>query len=324
MPNPAFNTPISRRRALALGGGVAAGGLLSAATPLTGAALAHGEAKHPSRDGKLPAEQIQEIIQAQGTVTKGVLSIDIERQDIGDVAGPLGVTFTPAFELDGTLTFQPLGRNRAFFNGDLALRPEETNPVIDAIVANGLIFQAFHQHYIEMNPNVWFIHFRGEGDPIQLAHAIRKVLGATSTPLPQTMPSNPTTPLDPNRLASILHGDAQVGDEGVVTVTVSRTDTIVIDGVRVSPEANISTGVQFKPLSGSGASAAVGPDFSMESSEVQPVVSIMRQQGWFVGCLYNQETNEHPQLFFSHMLKTGDAYSLAQQIRRGLDLTDSD
>jgi hypothetical protein len=314
--------PISRRRVLALGGGAAAGGVLSAATPLTAAAVAHDH-HHRGQRGMLPADQIQQIVQAQGTVTNGVLSIDIERQDIGDVAGPIGVTFTPAFEVDGTLTFQPLGYGKAFFNGDLALKPEETNPVIDAIVANDLIFQAFHQHYIETSPNVWFIHFRGEGDPLDLARAVYNVLKATATPLPQTMPANPTTPLDPDRLGSILHGDAQVGDEGVVTVSVSRTDTIVIDGISVSPEANISTEVQFKPLSSSGSSAAAGPDFSLTSSEVQPVISLMRRQGWFVGCLYNQETNEYPQLYFSHMLKTGDAYTLAQEIRRGLDLTDS-
>ena len=52
-----------------------------------------------------------------------------------------------------------------------------------------------------------------------------------------------------------------------------------------------------------------------------PVVTVMRSQGWFQGCLYNQETNEYPQLYFAHMLKVGDAYTLAQEIRRGLDLT---
>jgi hypothetical protein len=321
-----LSAPISRRRALSIGGGLAAGGVISGVGPLAGSALAHGQYEHHhddhrDQDGALPADQIQEIVQAEGTVTKSVLSIDVERKDIGDVSGPLGVTFTPAFEIDGTLTFQPLGHRSAFFNGDIALRPEETQDVIDAIIANSLIFQAFHQHYIETTPNVWFIHFRGEGDPLKLATAVHNVLKATSTPLPQTMPSNPTTPLDPDKLASILHGDAQVGDEGVVTVTIDRADTIVIDDIRVSPEANISTTVQFKPLASSGSSAAVGPDFSMKSSEVMPVVSLMRSLGWFQGCLYNQETNEHPQLYFDHMLKVGDAYSLAQEVRRGLALT---
>jgi hypothetical protein len=321
-----LSAPISRRRALSIGGGLAAGGVISGVGPLAGSALAHGQYEHHhddhrDQDGALPADQIQEIVQAEGTVTKSVLSIDVERKDIGDVSGPLGVTFTPAFEIDGTLTFQPLGHRSAFFNGDIALRPEETQDVIDAIIANSLIFQAFHQHYIETTPNVWFIHFRGEGDPLKLATAVHNVLKATSTPLPQTMPSNTTTPLDPDKLASILHGDAQVGDEGVVTVTIDRADTIVIDDIHVSPEANISTTVQFKPLASSGSSAAVGPDFSMKSSEVMPVVSLMRSLGWFQGCLYNQETNEHPQLYFDHMLKVGDAYSLAQEVRRGLALT---
>jgi len=181
-----LSAPISRRRALALGGGIAAGGVASAATPLTGVASARDRDRRMPRrqEGMLPADRIQEIVQAQGTVTEGVLSIDIDRDDIGDISGPLGVTFTPSFEINGTLTFQPLGRDYAFFNGDLALKPEECNPFIDAIIANGLKFQAFHQHYIEMTPNVWFIHWRGEGSPIRLAQAVHNVIKTPSTPLP--------------------------------------------------------------------------------------------------------------------------------------------
>ena len=46
----------------------------------------------------------------------------------------------------------------------------------------------------------------------------------------------------------------------------------------------------------------------------------MRSQGWEMDCLYNQETDEHPQLYFSHDFKIGDAYALAAEVRRGLDL----
>ncbi len=38
----------------------------------------------------------------------------------------------------------------------------------------------------------------------------------------------------------------------------------------------------------------------MTSTEVMPVVTLMRRHGWFQGCLYNQETSEHPQLYFDH------------------------
>jgi hypothetical protein len=66
---------------------------------------------------------------------------------------------------------------------------------------------------------VWFIHWRGPGDPLALATAVHKTVKATSTPLPQAPPANPTAPLDPERLKSILHGfDVDVGSDGVVTV----------------------------------------------------------------------------------------------------------
>ena len=62
----------------------------------------------------------------------------------------------------------------------------------------------------------------------------------------------------------------------------------------------------------------------MAADEVNPVVELMLNDlHWFQGCLYNQETDEHPQLYFAHMLKVGDAYSLAHEIRKGLDKTDS-
>jgi hypothetical protein len=274
--------------------------------------------------GTLPADAIQKIVQAQGTVSDGVLSIDIERSDIGDVKGPLGVTFTSSFEIDGTLTFEPLGDDLAFFNGDVPLKADETNGFIDALIANDLTFQAFHQHYIELRPQIWFIHWRAIGSPLKLAQAVHNVLKATATPLPQTMPSNPKSPLDAKRLGKILGGDAQIGSDGVVTVSVKRRDRIFIGGVHASPDSNIATDIQFKPRSAKGALADVGPDFSMTGAEVQPVVALMRNQGWFVSCLYNQETEESPQLYFSHMLKTGNAYTLAAEIRLGLDKTDSE
>jgi Domain of Unknown Function (DUF1259) len=313
---------ITRRRALAWGGGTAAGSLI-AGVPLAASAAARSQ-RVLKQHGKLPADEIQKIVQAQGTVSNGVLSIDIERDDIGDVKGPLGVTFTSSFEIDGTLTFEPLGNDLAFFNGDLPLKPEETNGFIDALIANGLTFQAFHQHYIEMRPQVWFIHWRGVGNPLTLARAVHNVLKSTSTPLPQKMPSNPKSPLDAKRLGKILRGDAQIGSDGVVTVSVNRRNAIIIGGVRASTDSNIATDVEFKPRSVKGSLADVGPDFSMTGSEVQPVVARMRKQGWFVGCLYNQETEESPQLYFSHMLKTGDAYALAAEIRLGLDKTNSE
>jgi uncharacterized protein DUF1259 len=206
----------------------------------------------------------------------------------------------------------------------------ETNPFIAALLQHGLVVQAFHQH-LPMVPQVWFVHFRGIGDPIALARAARAAIDVTRTRLPQQPPQHPTTPLDAQRLGRILHGQATVGNDGVVTVTVLRTDRILLDGVRVAPQCGISTTIEFKPSrkddagkGGGQANAQVCPDFSMTSAEVVPVVKRMLiEHHWSQGSIRNDETNEVPQLFWDAMVKEGDAYQLAQEIRSGLDLTKS-
>jgi hypothetical protein len=296
---------------------------------LAGTALAHhgGKRHHHGRahhsGGSLPVDAIESALNAKGTVTDGVLSVGLEREDIGTVH--IGSTpIKPSFEVNGELDFQPIGDHRAFLNGDLALKPDELNKVIDAITSNGLTFQAEHQHLYDFDPMVWFIHLRGKGDAVKLAQEAHKVLEATSTPLPQAPPSKPSTPLDQDKLQKILHGyDAEVGNDGVVTVYVARRDQQTIDGVQVKPETNIATNVAFEPLSSDGSKAAVVPDFAMEAPEINGVVGTMRGMGWDIGCLYNQETDEHPQLFFSHQFKTGDPYALAAEVRKGLDQMNS-
>jgi Domain of Unknown Function (DUF1259) len=272
-----------------------------------------------SGSASLPVQKIQDIVGADGHVDNGVLDISIERKDIGDVQAPRGVTFTPAFEVHADLYFQPLSNGKALLNGDFALKEDEVNPFIKALIDNGLVWQAFHQH-TPSNPQVWFVHYRGVCDPVALATAIRKAIDTTSTPLPQHSPQNPTTPLDPQKLASILHGTAQVGEEGVVTVSVPRKHGVKLDGVTAEPETGISPTIEFKPTSGTNAD--VVPDFGMTSDETMPVVTTMLiDKDWYQGCLYNQETAEEPQLYFDHMVKSGDAYQLAAEIRSGLNLT---
>jgi Domain of Unknown Function (DUF1259) len=314
--------PITRRTALALGGGTAAGLLLP-----SGLAQGAGKRGGPLRQsGRLPSlAAMEKILHADGEVSEGLAHFSIDRDDAEHVKGPMGVEFSGSFEINGDLYFQPLrGGKLAFLNGDVPLKPEELNPFIDALLANGLTFQAMHQHYFDLDPMYWFIHFRGVAAPLALAKAVKAALDVTAIPFPQKGPERPSTPFDAKRLAKILHGTATVGEEGVVTVDVSRKGRIVIEGVEVNTDANLSTDIQFKPHGKAKDAAVAGPDFSMTSSEVTPVISLMRGAGWQVHCLYNQETAESPQLYFSHMLKTGDVYELAAEIRQGLDLTHAD
>lgn len=264
-------------------------------------------------------KQVENTIGAHGNFENGVLHVHLSRKDIRNVQGPRDATFSGAFEIDGDVFFQPLSGGDAFLNADFALQENETNPFIAALLKNGLVVQAFHQHF-PTTPQVWFVHFRGKGQTLALAEEVRAALAVTSVTLPQSDPKPQTASLDKDKLAAILHGHASLGEDGVVNVWVYRKDRITIDGIDVNPQSNISTNIQFKPLGGSKADVVV--DYSMTTREVDAVLNqMLNGSGWFQGCLYNQETGEQPQLYFDHMTKQGDAYELANQIRKGLDLT---
>ena len=306
-----FEPDQGRRRTLLTGGTLLAG--------LLGAQLAR--AGQASRSSALPVSAMETILRSQGRVKHGVLTIEQDRKDLDNVTGPGGIPWKPSFEIQNELHFQAIGSGRAIFNGELSLLDRETNPVIDRIVSNGLVFQAFHQHFFDLKPQLWHIHLRGTGAPLALARAVANVIAATGTPLPQTMPAHPSTPLDADLLGKILGGEAEVGEEGVVHVTVSRKEQIILGGVPVESELGVEHNIAFEPLGSDR--TAVAPDFALTASEVNPVMAITRKYGFSVHCLYNQETAERPQLYFSHQLAVGNAYELARVIRRALEKTNT-
>jgi hypothetical protein len=281
------------------------------------AAVAAGGAAGAGARGALPAKQIEAILHAKGDESNGVLSISPSLKLTTHIHG---VKLDPTTVLASDLDFQGQKNGNAVFNGDIPVRAPQMNAVIDAILANHLVFQAEHQHFYDLSPMVWFVHFRGVGDPTALATAVHNVLLADRMPLPQKPPENPRTPFDWKRIKSILGASSATTEEdGVVHFTVDRKNTEHLGGIPIDKELNVATPIDFQPLNKSGTRAAVVPDFGMTGTEIQRVVGTMRAQGWDIGCLYNQETSESPQLYFSHEFKTGNPYELAQEVRRGLD-----
>src|SRR5689334_12321329 len=89
----------------------------------------------------LPVDQIEKIIGIQGEIENGVLDLEVQRSDIGNVRGPRGpltpggpqvaqVTFDGAFEINGDTSFQPLYGGLAFLNADAPLKEGELQPFI--------------------------------------------------------------------------------------------------------------------------------------------------------------------------------------------------
>jgi hypothetical protein len=166
---------------------------------------------------------------------------------------------------------------------------------------------------------VWFVHYRAAGSAEWLATGLKAALDTTSTPFPQIMPSNPKTPLPAHEIGKILGASPQIGADGVVSYDLPRKETIWLGGYKINPYLNVAATIVFEPYGG-GINAAAMPDYNFIASEVNPVVWYAQSKGWDIGCLYNQETDERPQLYFSHQFKTGNSITLAHEIRKALNM----
>lgn len=314
MTRPQSGRLWTRRHALQCGTTLS-GGLLVATSFGNPFALAAEQDTVPAEDTR---RHIEQILNAKGKVSDGVFQIGVDRTDLDNVTLH-GVPIRPSFQVNGSIFFQRIDGGRITMNADLAIRPDELDPVIDRLISHDIVFQAEHQHMFDFSPVVWFVHFRADGDPLRIAQGIRAALDATSTPFPQKPPDNPRTPLPFEQMGRILGAKPDIKEDGVVTFDVPRRERILLGGSEISPYLNVDTDIAFQPLE-NGQAAAV-PDYSLLASEIQRVVGQQLHNGWEIGCLYNQETAESPQLYFSHQFKTGDPLQLAREIRSALNLT---
>jgi hypothetical protein len=83
------------------------------------------------------------------------------------------------------------------------------------------------------------------------------------------------------------------------------------------PSMGMAIALNFQPT-GSGRAAITG-DFVLRSSEVNPVIRILRGGGIEVTALHSHVLEETPRLFFMHFWANDDARKLATTLRAALD-----
>jgi hypothetical protein len=75
-----------------------------------------------------------------------------------------------------SINFQPLGGGKAAITGDFILVAKEVNPVIRALRRNGIDVTALHNHMLDENPRMFFVHFWAQDDLEKLLMGLRAAL----------------------------------------------------------------------------------------------------------------------------------------------------
>jgi hypothetical protein len=231
-----------------------------------------------------------------------------------------GVLIRPALALGGWAAFMPM-RGEAMVMGDLVLLETEVNPVMAKLLEGGIEITAVHNHLLRANPETFYMHIGGHGDPVKMAEVIRSALALSKTPF--NPPAAPPTPapaidLDTAQLDQIIGVKGQPNG-GVYQFNVPRRDPITETGMTVPTAMGSANAINFQ--STGGGRAAITGDFVITGDEVNPLIKALRANGIEVTAIHSHMLTEQPRVFFVHFWANDDALRLAKGLRAALDKT---
>jgi hypothetical protein len=252
-----------------------------------------------------------------GDFKDGVLKVNIPRSDIKVTIAQRAAP-TP-FGFGGWVAFTKGTGGMDVMMGDLVLTEDEVNPVMSALLENGLEVTALHNHFFWDEPRMFFMHVHGTGAAADLAQRLKPAL----TLIPKPAPAAPNAPaaagaatLDTAALArTIGHDGEQSGP--VFKITIGRPDIALKEhGAAINARMGLNTWAAF---TGSDADAMVAGDVAMLAAEVNPVLKALRTHGINVVAIHHHMTGTSPTIFFLHYYGTGAAGKLAEGVRAAID-----
>ena len=255
----------------------------------------------------------------------GVIKVSFPRTDV-----PVSVDgwrMPPFMGLTSWAGFTP-GREgvaEAMVMGDLVLFEDEVNPVMSALLDNGVQVTALHNHFFFDAPHVYFMHIGGEGSVASLGKGVKLAMAKVveirkKTPKPSGSSSAPPLPakstIDAAKLDAAFGVKGQAKD-GMYKAVMGRK-TQAACGCAVGKAMGVNTWAAF---AGTDESAVVDGDFAVAESELQPVLKALRGAGINVVAIHSHMTQESPRILFLHYWGRGKSADLAQAVMRALELT---
>ena len=214
----------------------------------------------------------------------------------------------------------------AMVMGDLVLFEDEVSDVMSAALGGGLAVTALHNHFFFDKPHVYFMHIEGEGDTAALGKAVRGALDAmkavrAKSPQPKERFDGPAIParsaIDGAKVEAAF-GVKGTAKDGMYKVVVGRPATEAACGCKIGKAMGVNTWAAF---AGTDDNAVVDGDFAMTEDELQPVLKSLRNSGIHVVAIHHHMTGESPRILFLHYWGRGQAATLADSVKRAIDLT---
>lgn len=268
--------------------------------------------------------QIDQITGAKGayTATEDSYKVSFPRTDVKVEVD--GWPMQPFMGLTSWAAFTSAPDGQDIVMGDLTLFQDEVNPVMSALLDNGLEVTALHNHFFFDNPRVMFMHLGGHGSVEQLATGVRKALDLVqeiraASPAPATAFPGPPIPARSTITAAPLEavfGAKGQANNGMEKFTFGRTAEMY--GATVGNQMGVNTWAAF---AGSDDTAVVDGDFVVLSEELQGVLKALRHDGINIVAIHSHMVGEEPRYIFLHYWGKGKAAELAQTLKKAIQGT---
>ena len=121
----------------------------------------------------LDTASVDKAMGYSGKANGGVYQFSIPRAETlmdGTMAIPVAMGTALA------INFQPTGGGKAAITGDLVLTASEVNPAVRALREHGIDVTALHNHMLDDQPRLFFMHFWANDDAVKLAQGMRAAL----------------------------------------------------------------------------------------------------------------------------------------------------
>ena len=267
----------------------------------------------------MPAEYqaVLKTLGKQGDFNANVLKVNIPRNDLKVTVSEFR-TPTP-FGFGGWVAMTK-GSGMDVMMGDLVLTQDEVNPVMSALLDNGLDVTALHNHFFWDEPRIYFMHVHGHGTPAELAQKLKPAIdligkGSPAPSAPAASAPAATPQIDTAKIAQIVGTPGEQTGE-VYKITIGRDDLKITEmGASISARMGLNTWAAFV---GTNEKAAIAGDVAMVASEVTPVLKALRKNGLDVVAIHHHMTDTQPAIYFLHYWGTGPADKLATGFKAAL------
>src|SRR5438477_2717655 len=130
----------------------------------------------------IPAEyqQVLTMLGKQGDYKANVLKVNIPRNDLSVTVANVK-TPTP-FGFGGWIAMSKGTGGMDVMMGDLVLLENEVNPVMSALLNNGLDVTALHNHFFYDQPHMYYMHVHGHGTAMDLARKVKPAIDLIGRP----------------------------------------------------------------------------------------------------------------------------------------------